>query len=286
MNVIVTGANSGFGRLTVETLARAGHTVFACVRGSTEKNAVATAELTACGASLGGRIAVVDMDVTSEASVLAAVTHVAGVTGGAIDVVVNNAGQFSMGITESFTVAQVQALFDVNVFGPLRVNRAVLPYMRARKSGLLVQISSILGRLALPFMGPYAATKFATEALAEAWQGELKDLGVDSVVIEPGAYPTNVGANAQVPADADIAEAYGDAAKKPQAMGEGLGQLFASPQAPKPQDVADAILALVGTPFGQRPLRTVVDNLSGDPVRSQNAHYAQCGAQLRAAFGL
>lgn len=286
MNIIVTGSNSGFGRLTVETLARAGHTVFAGVRESTGRNAAGAAELRDLGASLGGRIHVLDLDVLVDASVEAAVAQVAAATGGAIDVAVNNAGRFALGILECYTVAQLRDLLDLNVLGPARINRAVLPHMRARRSGLLIQLSSIAGRLALPLMGVYSASKYATEAMAESLRAELEPLGVDSVLVEPGAFPTNVGNNAMYPADTARADGYGALAAKPQAVGEALGQLFSSPQSPRPQAVADAILKLVQTPFGQRPVRTVVDDLTGDLVRAVNEADARNNGQMRAAFGL
>lgn len=281
MNVVVTGSNSGFGRLTTEALARAGHTVFATMRATNERNrahAEAMAKIP--------NVHVVDMDVTSDASVDAAIASIAQTTGGAIDAVVNNAGRFSMGVQEVFGLDEVKDLFETNVFGPLRVNRAVLPHMRARRSGLVVHVSSVVGRFSLPTMGTYSATKYALEALGEAQRDELAPLGIDVAIVEPGAFPTNVGVNAQYGVDDTRGADYGAVAQIPEKIGAGLGQLFASPQAPNPQDVADAIAALVAMPAGQRPLRTVVDNLSGDPARNLNAHHDGQRVAILAAFGL
>ena len=199
---------------------------------------------------------------------------------------VNNAGRFSMGIQEAFTVEEVKALFETNVFGPLRLNRAVLPYMRKRGSGLIVNLSSIMGRFTLPTTGTYCATKYAVEALAEALRDEVKGLGIDVTCIEPGAFPTNVGNNGQYANDPARADGYGAMAQLPQQMGAGLAQLFASPQAPKPQAVADAILAVVQTPAGQRPGRVVVDELTGGPIRAMNEEYLKHHQAMRAAFGM
>ena len=129
MNVIVTGSNSGFGRRIVETLAQAGHTVFATMRDAGGRNAKAAQELKAFGAANGNRVHVVELDVTKDASVAKGIDAIAKQVGGAIDVLVNNAGRFSAGVQEAFTVEEVKALFETNVFGPLRLNRAVLPHI-------------------------------------------------------------------------------------------------------------------------------------------------------------
>jgi NAD(P)-dependent dehydrogenase (short-subunit alcohol dehydrogenase family) len=282
-NVVITGSNSGFGRLTVETLARAGHSVFATMREVSGRNAGAAKELQALP---GGKVQVVEMDVTDEASVKKAIDTIAARTGGAIDVVFNNAGRFSMGIQEAFKVEEVQSLFETNVFGPMRVNRAVLPHLRKRKQGLLVYTSSVAGRFSVPCMGTYSASKYALEALADAQRDELKGLGIDVVLIEPGAFPTEVGNKALYANDAERAAGYGETATIPQKMGEGLGQLFSSPAAPNPQDVADAVKKLIDTPAGKRPNRVVVDNISGDPVRALNAVYDKHRHDIMVAFGM
>jgi NAD(P)-dependent dehydrogenase (short-subunit alcohol dehydrogenase family) len=275
--VLVTGASSGFGRLTAETLARVGYRVFAGLRASAGRNAAAAAELRAFAEP-------VELDVTDDASVERAVAHVVAAAGG-VDVVVNNAGLGAMGVSEGFTVEQVRQLFDVNVLGPVRVNRAVLPHMRRRGAGLLVHVGSQLGRLAMPFYGVYGATKWALEGIADALRLELGPVGIDSVIVEPGAYPTNLAAHGLAPADAERVLEYGATAAIPQHMGAALAQMFAAPDAPKPQAVADAIRKLVETPFGQRPLRTVV---GGDtaPFEALNALTEQSQRQMLAAFGL
>lgn len=282
-NVVITGSNSGFGRLTVETLAKAGHTVFATMREVSGRNAGAAKELQALP---GGKVQVVELDVTRDASVQKAIDTIATRTGGAIDVVFNNAGRFSMGIQEAFKVEEVQSLFETNFFGPMRVNRAVLPHLRKRKQGLLIYTSSVAGRFSVPCMGTYSASKYALEALADAQRDELKGLGIDVVLIEPGAFPTEVGVKALYANDAERAAGYGETATIPQKMGEGLGQLFSSPAAPNPQDVADAVKKLIDTPAGKRPTRVVVDNISGDPVRALNAVYDKHRHDIMVAFGM
>jgi len=163
---VITGASSGFGRLTAEALAAAGWRVYAGVRNVADRNADAAKCLRAAG------VMVVELDVTDDTSVDAAATRVLE-EAGAVDVLMNNAGSGYFGITEAFTPAAIERQFAVNVFGPLRVNRAFLPSMRYRRRGLVVYVSSTLGRYVLPFSGPYAASKWAIEAFAEVSSYEL-----------------------------------------------------------------------------------------------------------------
>src|SRR5689334_17697247 len=194
-NIVITGTSSGFGRAMVETLAGDGHVIFACMRELSGRNAQAASELSKLTAK-GGRVHVLEMDVTSEASIQKAIDQIARETRDSIDVLINNAGRLSAGVQEAYTLEQVKGLFESNVFGLLRVNRAVLPHMRKRRSGLIVNTSSIMGRYALPCLGVYCATKAAVEALVEAQRDELKALGIDVVAVEPGAFPTKVADNA------------------------------------------------------------------------------------------
>lgn len=175
--ILVTGASGGFGQRTVLTLLQHGHAVAASMRDIAGKNAAMAAELRRAGAT------VVDMDVTDDASVDAGVKMATQALGD-IDAVVNNAGVGVLGVQETFTPEDWKRLFDVNVFGVQRVNRAVLPAMRERGSGLLLQISSLLGRIAIPFYGPYNASKWAVEAMAENYRVELSGFGVDVAIIE------------------------------------------------------------------------------------------------------
>ena len=283
MNIVITGTSSGFGQLTTNTLAAAGHTVFATMRDPGGKNAKAAQ---AYAGTHGGRIHVVDMDVTSEASVDKAIAAIAAQTGGAIDAVVNNAGRFSMGVQESFSMADVQALFDTNVYGPLRVNRAVLPHMRKRRAGVIINVSSILGRFSLATLGTYSASKYALEAFADAQRDEVKALGIDVVLVEPGAFPTEVGNNGLYASDPARDADYGPVAQIPQKMGKALGQMFSSPDAPKAQAVADAIHRVLHTGHGQRPNRVLVDDMTGAPVKALNEFYDPKRLELMTMFGM
>lgn len=270
--VLLTGTSNGFGRLTALTLARRGHTVVATLRDTATRNRAAVDELRRHADNDKLALHVIDLDVTSDTSVAegvaAAIARV-----GHLDAVINNAGVGLAGLAETTTTAQLAALFDVNVLGVQRVNRAVLPHLRARRSGLLVHLSSGLGRLVMPFVGPYAASKWAIEALAETYRYELKPAGIDVAIVQPGAFPTNFGAAMQIGEDQARAEGYGPLANGVAAFGENLKQMFAQPDAPDPQEVADAIVDLVEMPAGKRPARVVVDRFRGQgPTMLNDAH--------------
>src|SRR6266516_2680276 len=172
-----------------------------------------------------------------------------------LDVVVNNAGVSYSGPLEAFTLEQVQQQFATNVFSVLRVNRAVLPQMRKQGSGLLLQIGSITGRIAFPFVGLYGSTKFALEGLTESYRYELAPFGIDAVIVEPGTYPTTISKNRVTSGESERLAPYA------QAMGAFMAPFFAensSATPPDPQEVADVVAHLVAQPAGTRPLRTVV----------------------------
>jgi NAD(P)-dependent dehydrogenase (short-subunit alcohol dehydrogenase family) len=252
--ILVTGSTSGFGRLMVETLARQGYIVFAGMRAAAGKNASAAEELRALAEREHLALQIVEIDITDDASVEQAIESLVRITG-RLDVVVNNAGIAYSGPLEAFTLEQVQQQFDTNVFSVLRVNRAALPHMRKQGSGLLLQIGSIVGRLALPFQGLYGATKFALEGLTESYRYELAPFGIDAAIIEPGTYPTPISAKRQIAADTERAALY------QAAIDAFTTPFFAenrSATPPDPQEVADAVASVIAQPAGERPLHTVV----------------------------
>ena len=253
--VIVTGSSSGFGRLISETLARHGHTVFASMRDADGRNTANAAELRTLADKEGLTIHVLDLNVTDDQSVKLAIQQVIEKTG-RIDAVVNNAGISYRGALEAFTSDQVQEQFNINVFGVLRVNRAVLPQMRAQRQGLLIQVGSVLGRLSFPFFGLYSATKFALEGLTEAYHHELAPFGIDAAIVEPGTYPTNIGKNS-VAADEERLAPYGEKLKQA-VLAMRAASMGAGGTPPNSQEVADAIATLIAMPAHERPLRTVV----------------------------
>jgi NAD(P)-dependent dehydrogenase (short-subunit alcohol dehydrogenase family) len=283
--ILVTGSNSGFGRLTVETLAKAGYTVFASMRNVDGNNAEAAQALQTWAQREQLTLHIVELDVTDDDSVTLALKQVIETTG-QIDVIVNNAGVACAGVIEGFTIEQAKTLFEVNVLGPLRVNKVALPYMRKQGSGLLIHISSTFGRLAMPFSGLYSASKFALEGFAEAYHYELKPLGIDAVIIEPGPFPTDLGAKIVLPEDEQTVQEYGEIANELQKLGATLTQLFSSAHPPNPRDVADAVQKLIETPQGKRPLRTLVDPLTGELINAVNRASAQNQRSFLQKFGV
>jgi NAD(P)-dependent dehydrogenase (short-subunit alcohol dehydrogenase family) len=250
--VLVTGASTGFGRLISITLARHGYVVYASMRDIGRRNRENAAELEDLGRKQGLRLRIIELDVTVDSSVQRAVEHLVREVG-RIDIVVNNAGVACWGVLESFVPEQAKEVFETNFFGPLRVNRAVLPHMRKRRSGLLIHISSVGGRLVLPSMGLYCATKFALEAMAETQRYELSQLGIDSVVVERGAYPTAIVENAVEAVDKVRTADYDVVMEASRNLMQGIANADTDTQ-----DVADRVTQLIEMAPGSRPLRSLV----------------------------
>ena len=276
--ILITGASTGFGNDMAKTLAAAGHRVFATMRDKDGRHRAAADALQASG------IATLDLDVTSTSSVEQAFTRLFAETDGRLDVLINNAGIASGGISETFTPEQLRDMFEVNVFGVHRVIRAALPVMRAAGSGLIINMGSILGRLTLPFYGLYGASKHAVEAMTDGYRYELSQLGIDVVLVQPGPYPTDLWTSIQQPADPVRAETYGDVAALPGKFVEFLGGVFSSPESPNPHDIATAITELVDTPPGRRPERVVVGLAFGADAANAALHPIQ--GQVIAGIGM
>jgi NAD(P)-dependent dehydrogenase (short-subunit alcohol dehydrogenase family) len=257
-NILITGCSSGFGLDAAKDLAARGHTVYATMRGVHGKNAAVAQELASYGAENGYALHVGELDVTSDASVVAAVDDMVAKTG-SIDVVVNNAGQMFVGITEAFTSDDLARQLDINVVGPFRLCRAALPGMRKQGSGLVVNVSSIAGRLAVPFFGVYHASKWGLEGLSESLRYELSGFGVEVVLVQPGPFTTNLFPRSPRPTDHATEEQYGELNQVLEGMSGAFEEVFEDPEAPTdPQLVVDAIVELVEMEPGTRPLRTVV----------------------------
>ena len=253
-SILVTGSSSGFGRLMAESFARAGAKVFATMRDLPRPEA---AELEALARDEELDLTVIEIDVRDDAQVATGVAEAERVAGGALDVLVNNAGVGISGPVEVQDMTATALLFDTNVYGPHRMARAVLPAMRAARSGLIVNVSSQLGRVIAPYTGHYSPSKFALEAMSEAMAYELVPHGIDVAIVQPGGYPTEIWRNRNV-YSAELKDraashhlgGYPDAVSR---MGEGGGSTGADPM-----DVPNAIAALIAMPPGTRPLRTPV----------------------------
>src|ERR1700723_2535760 len=250
--ILITGASSGFGRLTAETLRNSGHKVFAGFRFNDGRKKQVADDLRE------KNIQILKLDVTDQDSVDSAIAQLLEKSNNELDVVVNNAGMASAGISEAFTPEQIRQLFEVNVFGVQRVLRATLPVLRAKRRGLVINVGSILGRITLPFFGLYGASKYAVEAMSDSYRYELSQLGVEVVLVQPSAYPTNMYAAAQKPDNNSRSQAYGEIGAIPGKMFDTFLEIFQSKNAPNPHDVPEAIAKIVSTPAGNRPDRVVV----------------------------
>ena len=284
--VVITGCSSGFGRQLALNLARRGDRVFATMRGTKGKNAVAAEELAEAATREGLDLNVLELDVTSTPSVEAAAADILA-EAGAPDAVINNAGVMLTGFTEAFTPEEMTAQLDVNVVGIHRMNRAFLPAMRQRGRGLIINLSSIAGRLSAPFFGVYHASKWAVEGYSMALRGELACCGVDVVVVEPGPFATALFDVSPQPADVDQRVAdYPEIARSAfQGVGDAFDGMFNDPDTPTDPDmVVKEIIALIDTPPGSRPFRTVVGVDVG--VRERNAAVEPFDKGVLEAFGM
>jgi len=259
--VIVTGASSGFGRLSANAVARSGHTVYASMRETSGRNAPQVAELQKFAKDNKIDLRAIELDVQSQESVDRAVTKIISAHGH-IDVVVHNAGHMDFGPAEAFTPEQLAELYDINVLSTQRVNRAALPHMRKERSGLLVWVSSssVAGGTP-PYLSPYFAAKAGMDAIAVSYARELTLWGIETSIVVPGAFTggTNHFAHAGQPADtARVAEynagPYADYANK-------IMKAFAAivPADADAGAVGDAIAKIIDMPFGKRPFRVHID---------------------------
>ena len=284
-SIVVTGCSSGFGRDVSQALARRGHRVHATMRDVDGKNAPVARQLRELAAGVRLDLQVVEADVTSTASVDAAAAVI--LKSGAPDVVINNAGQMFVGLAEAFTADELAAQLDVNVVGVHRVNRAFLPAMRARGRGLLVNVSSIAGRLAVPFHAAYHASKWALEGYSLAIRAELASSGIDVVVVEPGFFATALFTTMRLPVDAESRGSSYPAVVNDTfaALGGTFDALFKDPATPTdPALVVDRLVELVELPPGARPLRSVVGIDLG--VGARNAAIEPHDAAVLEGMGL
>jgi NAD(P)-dependent dehydrogenase (short-subunit alcohol dehydrogenase family) len=285
--IIVTGASSGFGLMTAKALAHAGHTVYASMRDVAGKNAPQVASIADYAKANGVDLRTVELDVQSEPSAATAIATVVR-DHGHLDVVVHNAGHMSYGPAEAFTPEQFAQLYDINVLGTQRVNRAALPQLRKQGRGLLVWVSSSSSRGGTPpYLAPYFAAKAGMDALAVSYAGELARWGIETSIVVPGAFTkgTNHFAHSGSPADQQRAEEYasGPTADFSEVAFKGLADL--EPADADPQTVADAIVEVVDKPFGKRPFRVHIDP-SEDGAEIVNGMADRVRAELLRRIGL
>ena len=254
--IVITGTSSGFGFLAAKSAAKQGHKVWATMRNTNGKNASKKHELEAYSKKENLNLHVLDLDVTSPDSVTSTIAHIIR-EDGKIDVLVNNAGIMFVGISEAYSIKQMQQQFDVNFFGTVRLIKAVTPHMRSKNDGLIINITSLAGRLSFPYFGVYCASKHAVEAYSQSLRYELAPFGVETCIIEPGPFGTNLLYTGPKEADTKTYESYGDHKNVPFAMLKNFEGFYETDQALDPQLVADDILDLIRQEKGTRPVRTV-----------------------------
>lgn len=280
--ILITGCSSGFGYDATKYLAEKGHHIYATMRNVSSKNATAATELKAFADSRNLKIDVVEMDVTSDESVQAAMDQISEV-----DVLINNAGLGFGGPLEAFSSQEILDQLDLNIVGTVRVAKAVLPGMRAKKSGLIIQVSSTAGRAAFPGFGVYHASKWGLEGMSEAMRYELAPLGIDVVIVEPGPFSTNFFGNMIAPTNGQDASDYQHVAEFGQGFETTVKGLFADENAPTdPMIVVKIFDELINTPAGKRPLRTIAGldfgfqalNDATEPIRKAGLEAMGIGA--------
>ncbi|MFY1671062.1 SDR family oxidoreductase [Plantactinospora sp. WMMB334] len=278
--VVITGASSGFGAMTARALAEAGHTVYAGMRDIAGRNARAAADLAEHARDHGVRAQAIEMDVSDQVSVDAAIDRIVAETG-RLDVVVHNAGHMTLGPVEAFTPEQVASIYDTNVLSTQRVNRAALPHLRRQREGLLVWVGSSSSRGGTPpYLGPYFAAKAAEDALAVSVAAEVSRFGIDTSIIVPGAFTTGTNhfAHAGRPDDAAVVKEYEEVYAG--VMDDLLARLAAlTPPDADPTEVARQIARVVELPAGQRPFRVYVD-----PAQDGAEEVFRIGDRIRREF--
>jgi len=279
-NVLITGAAGGFGTVTIGALLKEGYTVTGAMRDPGGRNKKTAETLEKQG------VFIVDIDVTNDESVEEGVRKAAAHMG-SIDVLINNAGLGAGGIQEAFTAEDWKKVFDVNVFGVQRMTRTVLPFMRQQQHGLLILISSLGARLAVPFQGPYSPSKWAAEALAESYRLEVSNLGIETCIVEPGAFPTQFIGSLLQPSEKERTADYGAIKDLPETMLASIESVFEANPEQGLDLVSSAIIGLLNMPHGTRPMRTEVDRMfMGDLVAPLNQQLATANEKLYEAFQL
>jgi NAD(P)-dependent dehydrogenase (short-subunit alcohol dehydrogenase family) len=270
--VLITGAGTGIGNLTAQALARAGHRVYASMRAPGTRNAARAGELHRLAAAERLDLHVVELDVASQESADRAVAAVLG-NAGSLDVVIHNAGHLLTGYVEAFTAEEIAHLIDVNTLGVQRLNRAALPHLRGQGSGTLIYVGSTIPVTTPPFLGPYVVSKAAMDALALVTSYEVAPLGIETVIVMPGAFTqgTDHFPKAGRPADATgVTAGYRVLDPLTARNEEATAGLFTPGTQADPVVVAEEITRILSLPLGERPFRSVVD-LTNSMVEQANA---------------
>tara|TARA_B100000886_G_scaffold314306_1_gene251510 strand:+ start:95 stop:976 length:882 start_codon:yes stop_codon:yes gene_type:complete len=249
--VLITGSSSGFGNLIAKHLSKNGFHVIATMRNTKGKNLKIAQKLK----QLNKKIFIDEIDVSCSNSIKKTINRTIN-RFKKIDVIVNNAGIMNFGLAEGFKISQLEKQINTNYLGVARIFKEVIPHMKKNNGGLFITVSSIAGRLVFPYLGTYNPSKFAVEALAEAYRYELAPFRIDSVIIEPGPFPTYLIKNAESPQEKKCLEDYKKVTKSAKQILKYFKELMQDNPKCNSNLVSDAILKLIKTPFGRRPVRT------------------------------
>lgn len=278
--VLVTGSATGIGRHIALALARDGHRVYALMREMDGRNREkANASHGACS----DRIRVIELDVTDDDSAHRCVESIIRETG-RLDVLVNNAGIMYQGVTEAYDMTDARAQMETNFFGVVRMNRQVLPVLRAQRHGMLVHITSIAVSVVFPYAGLYLASEMAVEGLAESYRYELQQFGIDAIVVQPCPYPSELLDSRREPTDAQRLSGYGPHAHIAEQRIAATKAWHKTASAPDAAEVGALVAQLVAMPVGKRPFRSVAGRMDfGTKSVALARKHAQ--GKLKKAFG-
>lgn len=259
-NILITGASSGFGKLLVQNLSTSGgYNIIATMRNTNASNAEVKSKL-----NMLPNVEVLEMDVTVDENVRAVVDEILQ-KHQCIDVLVNNAGVFGGGLLEAHSIEQINKLFDVNVYAPLRLMKAVLPSMREKQEGLIINLSSMLGFFSIPLNSVYCASKFALEALVTGSYGELIQKGIENILVEPGTFPTELYQKSGIKADLpEVSLSYNNLAEKMSDYASKAVYQAIQDKQPDTMAVVNKIIKLIEMEKGRRPVRNPIDQISGE----------------------
>lgn len=259
-NILITGASSGFGKLLVQNLSTSGgYNIIATMRNANASNAEVKSKL-----NMLPNVEVLEMDVTVDENVRAVVDEILQ-KHQRIDVLVNNAGVFGGGLLEAHSIEQINKLFDVNVYAPLRLMKAVLPSMREKQEGLIINLSSMLGFFSIPLNSVYCASKFALEALVTGSYGELIQKGIENILVEPGTFPTELYQKSGIKADLpEVSLSYNNLAEKMSDYASKAVYQAIQDKQPDTMAVVNKIIKLIEMEKGRRPVRNPIDQISGE----------------------
>ncbi|MFS1423329.1 SDR family oxidoreductase [Shewanella sp. 10N.286.48.B5] len=288
MNILITGTNSGFGKEMTITLAQLGHTVYAAMRNLQGKNSASGDELSALSETLSGQIIPLEMDVSSDDSVESAVAKALGNSSGVLDVVINNAGFFINGLNETFSSSQAHDMFNVNLFGPLRVMRSVLPALHKQGKGTIINVTSSANRFPMPGSGHYVASKAALESVTESYAYELAPSGIEALILQPGAFNTGIAGKGYAPDDVQRSSAYAETFEHMEnLMPRFMALIEDTYMNQSPTMLADAVVDLLALPYGKRPLRTLVDTSGlGKQTAQINRSFEEAQKKFLHSIGL